>query len=127
MACLKALSGGSPMVPGVVCVGGYFSVCGRLSLGSGSCVGRVCAIYLRPMAHWKALSKGFPMVPGSVFVGGYFSVRGLLSLGLGWPVPLGSVSVYCGQGRVSVVFVLYLRPMAHWKALPKGFPMVPGS
>eukprot|EP00962_Isochrysis_galbana_P020491 scaffold5984_cov137-Isochrysis_galbana.AAC.2 len=79
MACLKALSGGSPMVPWVVCVDGYCSVCGRLSLG------------------------------------------------LGWPVPLGSVSVYCEQGRVSVVFVLYLRPMAHWKALSKGFPMVPGA
>eukprot|EP00962_Isochrysis_galbana_P051701 scaffold23154_cov120-Isochrysis_galbana.AAC.1 len=30
-------------------------------------------------------------------------------------------------GRVLVVFVLYLRPMAHWKALFEGFPTVPGA
>eukprot|EP00962_Isochrysis_galbana_P032314 scaffold10594_cov107-Isochrysis_galbana.AAC.1 len=79
------------------------------------------------MVHWKALSRGFPLVPGVVCVDGYCSVCGRLSLGLDWPVPLGSVSVYCEQGRVSVVFVLYLRPMALWKALSEGFPTVPGA
>jgi len=35
--------------------------------------------------------------------------------------------MYYEQGRVPIVFVLNGRPMAHWNALSKGFPMVPRS
>eukprot|EP00962_Isochrysis_galbana_P025007 scaffold7700_cov132-Isochrysis_galbana.AAC.4 len=47
MACLKALSGGSPMVPGAARVPAALRLDGR------------------PMVHWKALSEGFPVVPGA--------------------------------------------------------------
>eukprot|EP00962_Isochrysis_galbana_P024337 scaffold7446_cov126-Isochrysis_galbana.AAC.2 len=59
-ACLKALSGGSPMVPGAVFVRGYFS----------ARVPAVLRLDRRPMVHWKALSEGFPVVSGAVSVDG---------------------------------------------------------
>eukprot|EP00962_Isochrysis_galbana_P058071 scaffold30775_cov99-Isochrysis_galbana.AAC.1 len=96
MACLKALSGGSPMVPGA---------CDQSGWALSRClVGRlVCLLCFGWIGDQWFIGKPFPRA--SQWCQGRFL----------W------------MGRVLAVPWLSGRPMAHWKALSRGFPTVPGA